>query len=629
MCGIFGVYWQNGRPADRHVVRTMTDALRHRGPDDEGVFLDGGFGFGMRRLSIIDLKSGSQPIGNEDGSVQVVLNGEIYNYRELSETLRRRGHALQTTSDTEVIVHLYEEHGADFVQHLRGMFAFAVWDSRRRLLVLGRDRLGIKPLYYAYTSQGLVFASELKAILRAADVAGDIDSRAVASYLRYGYVPDPLSIFRNVRKLPPGHILTFDGHHDPEPRKYWDPVPFFAERPDARSCDELVEELRWRLREAVRTHLVSDVPIGAFLSGGLDSSAVVALMALEGGQRFTTFSIGFRETDFNELPYARIVAERFGADHRELIVEPQSADRLATILAQFDEPFGDASALPTYFVSMLAAREVKVVLSGDGGDELFAGYDRYVVDERRRQLGWLSEGSVAGVVRGLSNALPEGTPGKNFLFNVTLPRTDRYLDEISRFGSRRLTRILRPGVVDRATDGVAERLETLRHLPFLSRFQLLDIATYLPADILTKVDRMSMAHSVEARVPLLDHPLVEFAAGIPSSYRLHRGETKYLFKRAIEGLVPAETLSRSKQGFAVPLEYWFRGEWHELLGDMLVSPGSMAHGFFDPADVGNAFELYRRSRRPDVLHRLWTVLAFEIWYRQMLSASRQALAYVE
>ena len=311
MCGIAGVYWKNGRPAEQRVVRAMTDTLRHRGPDEDGVFVDGTFGFGMRRLSIIDLKSGSQPIGNEDGSVQVILNGEIYNYRELSETLRRRGHTLLTTSDTEVIVHLYEDHGTDLVRHLRGMFAFAVWDSRRRLLVLGRDRLGIKPLYYAHTAEGLVFASELKAILRASNVAGDIDPGAVASYLRYGYVPDPLSIFRNVRKLPAGYLLTFNGEDPPEPQRYWDPVPFFEERPDARPADELVEELRWRLREAVRSHLVSDVPIGAFLSGGLDSSTVVALMALEGGQPLKTFSIGFRESDFNELPYARVVAERF------------------------------------------------------------------------------------------------------------------------------------------------------------------------------------------------------------------------------------------------------------------------------------------------------------------------------
>jgi asparagine synthase (glutamine-hydrolysing) len=628
MCGIVGVYWRNGRPADQRLVRTMTEALRHRGPDEEGIFVDGAFGFGMRRLSIIDLKSGSQPIGNEDGSVQVVLNGEIYNYRELAETLRRSGHALQTTSDTEVIVHLYEEHGTDLVRHLRGMFAFAVWDSTRRLLLLGRDRLGIKPLYYAHTPQGLVFASELKAILRATDVAGDIDPAAVASYLRYGYVPDPLSIFRNVRKLPAGHVLMFDGRSNPDPQTYWDPAPFFDERSDARSVDELVDELRWRLREAVRTHLISDVPIGAFLSGGLDSSTVVALMALEGGQPLTTFSIGFRERDFNELPYARIVAERFGTDHRELIVEPQSADRLETILAQFDEPFGDASALPTYFVSMLAGREVKVVLSGDGGDELFAGYDRYAVDQRRMQLGWLAETRAADAVRGVSEALPEGTPGKNFLFNLTLPRTERYLDEISRFGPRRLEKILRGTAFDSAADGVAEQLDRSRHLPFLSRLQLLDIATYLPADILTKVDRMSMAHSVEARVPLLDHPLVEFAASIPSKYRLHRGQTKYLFKRAIEAFVPAETVARSKQGFAVPLEYWFRGEWHELLGDMLLARGSMAHGFFDHSYVDKAYRLYRTSRRRDVLQRLWTVLAFEVWHRHTVRASQETRAHV-
>jgi asparagine synthase (glutamine-hydrolysing) len=625
MCGIVGVYWRDGRPAEESFVRAMNETLRHRGPDEEGVLIDGPFGFGMRRLSIIDLKSGSQPIGNEDGSIQVVLNGEIYNYRELAETLCRRGHVLRTTSDTEVIVHLYEEYGTELVQHLRGMFAFAVWDRRRRRLVLGRDRLGIKPLYYAHTSHGLIFASELKAISQVTEIASDIDPDAVISYLRYGYVPEPMSIFRDVRKLAAGELLVFEGDGAPHASKYWDPIAFFKEPRETPSPESLVEELQWRLRDAVRSHLVSDVPIGAFLSGGVDSSTVVALMAAEGGS-VATFSIGFRESEFNELPYARIVAQRFGTEHRELVAEPQSPERLEAILAQFDEPFGDPSAIPTYFVSMLAGREVKVTLSGDGGDELFAGYDRYVVDHRRARLGWIAGTPVAPVVRRLSERLPEGTRGKNLLYSVGLPRTERYLDDISRFGSRRLALIAADrirGCRRGAADGVAEHFGPSDGLPFVSRLQYLDMKTYLPGDILTKVDRMSMAHSVEARVPLLDHRLVEFAASIPASYHLHRGETKYLFKRAIQGLLPDEVVNRPKRGFAVPLAYWFSGDWHELLGDMLLAPGSMSHGFFDVSYVEGLYRLYQASRREDVLHRLWTLLAFEIWYRRIPTTRNQ------
>jgi asparagine synthase (glutamine-hydrolysing) len=627
MCGIAGVYWKDGRPTDGLLIRAMTDALHHRGPDDEGVRVDGSFGLGMRRLSIIDLESGHQPIANEDGSVHVVLNGEIYNYRDLARELIARGHALRTTSDTEVIVHLYEEHGRDLVNRLRGMFAFAIWDRRRRLLLLARDRLGIKPLYYAHTSAGLVFASELKAILQCPEISRTIEPAGVACYLRYGYVPDPLSIFREVRKLPAGHTLTFDGATVPEVRPYWDPIESFRTPRDG-SPEQWLDELRSRLRDAVRSHLVSDVPVGAFLSGGLDSSTVVALMALEAGRRITTFSIGFRESAFDELPHARVVAERYGTEHRELVVEPQDADVLATILAQFDEPFGDASALPTYFLCMLAAREVKVVLSGDGGDELFAGYDRYVVDQRRARLGWLAGTPAALVARRLSEAMPEGARGKNFLYNFSLPRTDRYLDAISRFAPRRLQQVAGEAFHDQGapTNGFHEHLDRARDLPFPTRLQYLDMKTYLPGDILTKVDRMSMAHSLEARVPLLDHLLVEFASGIPARYQLRGGETKHAFKRAIEGLLPADIVRRPKHGFAVPLEYWFRGDWHELLGDVLLAPTAMSHGFFRPAHVEDLYRLYRATRRRDVLDRLWVLLAFEIWHRRAVTVPAKVAA---
>jgi len=631
MCGIFGLRArEGGPPVAESVLRAMGASLRHRGPDDDGFLVDGAFGFGMRRLSIIDLTSGHQPLGNEDGSVQIVFNGEIYNYRDLAEQLRSRGHGFRTTSDTEVIAHLFEEMGADCVQPLRGMFAFAVWDRRRRSLLLARDRLGIKPLYYACVGHEVVFASELKAILQSPAVPRDVDPDAILAYLRYGYVPDPLSIFKHVRKLPPGHVMLVAADGTPEIRRYWDPAPAFANVHAASSPDALAEELRWRLRDAVRSHLVSDVPVGAFLSGGVDSSAAVALMAGELGRSVKTFSIGFPEREFDELPYARLVAERFETEHHELVVTPASLPQVESIIAQFDEPFADASAIPTYFVSTLAAREVKVVLSGDGGDELFAGYDRYAVDARRHRLG-----AVAGLAPGvkwLGQSLPDGTRGKNFLLNISLPRMERYLDSVSHFSPGRLAQLLNAEFVNGGrtqSDVMREHVERSDGLGFPGRLQYVDLKTYLPGDILTKVDRMSMATSLEARVPLLDHELVEFAAGIPSSLQLHGGERKRLFKRAIAGVLPPEVLDRPKQGFAVPLEYWLRGDWDAFLEGTLFTSSAVGMAIFDARYVRHLFELYRTTRRGDILHRLWTLAVFETWSRVMAAMPPDRVASVD
>ena len=616
MCGIFGIRGRDGgAPVDESLLRSMGAALQHRGPDDDGFLVDGTFGFGMRRLSIIDLASGHQPLGNEDGSLQIVFNGEIYNYRELSEQLRSRGHTLRTTSDTEVIVHLFEDVGAECVQHLRGMFAFALWDRRRRALLLARDRLGIKPLYYACVGEEVSFASELKAILRSPSVAQDVDPEAIVAYLTYGYVPDPLSIFKNVRKLPPGHVMVVSGDAPPRIQCYWDPAVAFANVHAASSPDALAEELRERLRDAVRSHLVSDVPLGAFLSGGVDSSTVVALMAAELGRSVKTFSIGFPEREFDELPYARRVAERFETEHHELIVTPAALPQVEGIIAQFDEPFADASAIPTYFVSTLAAREVKVVLSGDGGDELFAGYDRYAVDEGRQRLG--AAAALAPGLQWLGRALPDGTRGKNFLLNISLPRMERYLDSVSHFSPPRLAQLLSADFLCGRTssDVMDAHVERSRGLGFPGRLQYVDLKTYLPGDILTKVDRMTMANSLEARVPLLDHELVEFAAGIPSQLQLQGGERKRLFKRAVAPLLPAEVLERPKRGFAVPLEYWLRGDWDDFLHETLFSSSAVRMPIFDTQYVRGLYELYRATRRADVLHRLWTLVVFEIWSR--------------
>jgi asparagine synthase (glutamine-hydrolysing) len=625
MCGIYGVYLSDReRRVSEDTLSSMGEAIRHRGPDECGLLVDGAFGFGMQRLSIIDLKTGHQPIGNEDGSVQVVFNGEIYNYRELARDLIDRGHVLTTTTDTEVIVHLWEEHGVDCVRYLGGMFALAVWDARTRTLFVARDRLGIKPLYYAETREGFVFGSELKALLRMPAVTRRPSAEAALAYLRWGYVPDPLAILDGVSKLPAGHSLVVrDGRPIAAPRRYWDVTTFFAE-PHLGSENALVEELRWRLAESVKSHLVSDVPLGAFLSGGVDSSAVVAHMAAEHGT-VKTFSIGFEEPAYDERPWARLAAQRFGTDHYEFVVRPDSVDRIARIVDCFDEPFADASAIPMYFVSELARTHVKVVLSGDGGDEIFAGYDRYVVDHRRRHLSALRHLGLAPVLNTLSHAMPEGVPGKRYLAHAALPRIDRYLTGVSHFTDGALAGMLNPDLVRAlakdAGDAFAPHVVRGRGLGFPARLQHLDISTYLPGDILTKVDRMSMAHSIEARVPLLDHGFVEFAAGLPARLTLRHGRGKYLFKKALTGIVPDEILTRAKKGFSVPLDYWFRDGLEDFLADHLLGADALAHGCFGREPVHRLFALYHRTHRRGYLGQLWTLLVFELWHRGVMESA--------
>jgi asparagine synthase (glutamine-hydrolysing) len=619
MCGIYGVYFADrGRHVGEGTLEAMGHAIRHRGPDEAGRLIDGSFGFGMQRLSIIDLKTGQQPIGNEDGSVQVVFNGEIYNYRELARNLLERGHVLTTTSDTEVIVHLWEDFGPDCVRYLNGMFALAVWQRRDRTLFLARDRVGIKPLYYAETPAGLVFGSELKALLQVPDVERRVNAEAAVSFLRWGYVPDPLAILDNVWKLPPAHsLLVREGRVVSRPRPYWDLTPFFAE-PHRAAPSALVAELRTRLARSVKSHLVSDVPLGAFLSGGVDSTSVVAHMAAEYGASIKTFSIGFDEPAYDERRWSRLAAERFSTDHHELVVQPQSVDRIADIVSYFDEPFADASAIPTYFVSELARTQVKVVLSGDGGDELFAGYERYVVDHRRRHLDMLHRLGLAPALAGVSRLLPEGTPGKRFLHDASLSRIDRYLAAITHSTDAALAGLLSAdgaGALARRDATFAPHVARGRALPFPARLQQLDVATYLPGDILTKVDRMSMAHSIEARVPLLDHTLVEFAAGLPPELAFANGAGKSLFKRALAGVVPDEILDRPKKGFSVPLPFWFRGGLTDFVGDHLLGQPALAAGWIHAPATARLFERFRRTQRPSDLAQLWSILIFELWHR--------------
>ena len=612
MCGIAGVVGFDGGPVREEQILGMCGALTHRGPDGQGLYLAPGVGLGMRRLSIIDLYTGAQPVQSEDGSAWVVFNGEIYNYRDLRLGLEARGHRFYTSSDTEVIVYLYEDRGRDCVEALRGMFAFAVWDRARRTLLLARDRLGIKPLFYTQIGRRVAFASELKALLQLPEVQARIDWRALGSLLATLHTPSDQSIVAGVRKLEPGHVLVAEAGREVRIERYWD-VRFDPE--GGRSEAEVADQLRGLLEDSVRLHLVSDVPVGAFLSGGVDSSSVVALMSRSSGGPVKTFSIGFRDEDFDETPDARRVAAVFGTEHHEEILEPDAASILEDVAYHLDEPFGDSSAIPTYMVSRLAARHVKVALSGDGGDELFAGYDRYRTEGRDRRHGPLRRWLMGRVGR----LWPRGLRGRNRLLLLSMSAGRRYLSRMTLYETEEKRELLRPDAFEEVArhDPWSRELERLsRGGHWLSRLQDLDIKSYLPDDILTKVDRMSMAHSLETRVPLLDHKVVEFAAKIPPEMLLSRGRSKRILRRAMAGLLPESVFERPKRGFAIPLGRWFRGPLKDYPRDLLLSERSRSRGIFDTAAVER---LLSDARRGGVLDLpVWTLLSFELWCRVFL-----------
>jgi asparagine synthase (glutamine-hydrolysing) len=615
MCGIAGIAGLGQREVRMDEVRSMCGALYHRGPDDEGYYCSPDVVLGMRRLSIIDLQTGAQPIGNEDGSVQVVFNGEIYNFGELRKDLESRGHVFSTSTDTEVIVHSYEEYGLAAVERFRGMFAFALWDCRTRRLLIARDRLGIKPLYYGLINGRLVFASELKAILQLPEVERELDWRSVSHFFSFLTTPKDAAIIAGIRKLEPGYFLTHSPGRAPLLKRYWD----VAFHPDHRKSEaQFAEELRGLLEESVRLRMIADVPVGAFLSGGLDSSSVVATMAGMSSRPVKTFSIGFSEEDFSELASARQVAAKFGTDHHELVLEPNALGVIEEIAASLDEPFGDSSAIPTYMVSKLAAQHVKVVLSGDGGDELFAGYDRYLVEARERRFA--PPALLRQLFRVAARWIPEGVRGANFLRHHSLTGADRYLDSSTLFRAHQKQKLFTPDALPHlaAHDPVSARLEEMPsdRGDWLGALQLHDLKHYLPLDILTKVDRMSMAHSIEARVPLLDHRLVEFAATIPPEMRMRGEETKYIFKRAMRGILPDAIIDRPKRGFAIPLGRWFRGKLEGFANDLLLSSACRHRGILNPGYLRELLAQHQRGRDLD-LH-LWTAISFELWCRNFL-----------
>jgi asparagine synthase (glutamine-hydrolysing) len=600
----------------------MCRMMIHRGPDEEGVYLAPGVALGMRRLSIIDLSSGQQPVSNEDGTVWVVFNGEIYNYRELRQRLIARGHKLRTSSDTETIVHLYEDYGAQCVDHLRGMFTFAIWDTRRRQLLVARDRLGIKPLYYAELDGGVAFASELKPMLQLPEVGRKLSWQAVGHLFTFLATSPSQSIVDGVRKLEPGHIAV--GRGGPlRIERYWD-VEF---EPDERSTEnELVERLRELLTESVKLHEIADVPFGAFLSGGIDSSAVVGTMAGLTTDRVKTFSIGFAEAEYDELQHARRVADAFGTEHHELVLRPDVVQIAEDLAWYLDEPFGDTSAIPTYMVSKLASEHVTVVLTGDGGDELFGGYDKYVTEERERKLARVPS-AIRKVMGAIGDTMPEGMHGRRFLQHLALDGSRRYLDASTLFRAEELCKLFRPDAYAQIAryDPLVDALSHLRGMDrdWMSAIQYCDLHMYLPLDILTKVDRMTMAHSIEARPPLLDHKLVEFAATVPAHLRMKDGATKYLLKRAMRGVLPDDIIDRKKQGFAVPLAHWFRGELAGFTRDLLFSDRCRERSLYDRNYVERLLKLHEGGRDIDL--QLWTLLSLELWCRRVLDAPIAAI----
>jgi asparagine synthase (glutamine-hydrolysing) len=602
----------------------MCQTIVHRGPDDEGIYAQGPVGLGMRRLSIIDLSGGRQPIHNEDGTVWVVFNGEIYNFLELRQELEERGHKFYTHADTEVIVHLYEEMGGDCVKKLRGMFAIALYDERKQSLLLARDRLGKKPLHYALHHGRLLFASEIKAILAVAPELAEIAPDGLLQYFYFGYIPDPHTAFQHIHKLPPGHLLEYS-HGEVKIQEFWD-VPEYGTLP-TMSEEEALGELERRLDEAVRARLISDVPLGALLSGGVDSSIIVALMARASAAPVKTFTIGFQAEKFNESKYARLVAERFGTDHRELILDPNLEETLTFLTSMLEEPFGDSSMLPTYYVCRMARQGVTVALSGDGGDELFAGYDRYLVAMDRQKFDWMPQWLGRLYRDQFHHRIPNGMYGKNLAWNASLTPRDRYLDDVSFLPALHRERSL---FTDEFLQNAGQLPSPLRQWQrfyddapakdSLSRLLYLDTKTYLTADILAKVDRMSMATSLEVRVPMLDHEFVEWVAALPVEWKFRQGTRKYILKRLAERLgIPGELLHRPKQGFQLPLVDWMRNEMKDQFLRVLLEPRTLERGYFKPECVQSLVDEHVRGRR-NRSGLLWRMLVLELWHRNFMES---------
>jgi asparagine synthase (glutamine-hydrolysing) len=628
MCGIAGkLNFERGESVTYGAITQMCAVMRHRGPDDQGLYLDGHFGMGMRRLSIIDLSTGKQPIRNEDGTIWTVLNGEIYNYLELRTLLQQKGHTFYTHTDTEVIVHLYEQYGERFVDHLTGMFGVAVWDTRRKTLTLARDRLGIKPLYYTANTKRLLFGSELKAIL-ADGVDRQIDLQAVHDYLSFNYVPGPRTIFKEIRSLPAGHLLICSGSRLAL-KRYWDLGYPDASNGASRSEESYCEELYSLLTTTVKQHLASDVPLGVFLSGGVDSSTLVALMSKISSQPVRTFSIGFEEESYNELADAAAVAKQFGTEHHELVVSPKIIDLLPELVRFFDEPFADSSAVPVYCVAKLAREHVKVALSGEGGDEVFAGYQTYAAYRLAEFYKRLPRSLAATIIPAIVARLPVSHDkvsfdyrAKRFIKGALLEPADAHYWWKVIFSEEAKTELYAAG-----ENGFIDPLRLYRDTyqgcsarDPLTRLQHIDLKIYLPDDILVKADRMSMANSLEARVPFLDHRVVEFATALPARLKLRGLTKKYILKRAMSRDLPANVLKGKKRGFNVPIPAWLAHELCDLVHDVLAPARLKDVGLFCPEAV-TAMIRDHELKRMDYSRNIWCLLVFMLWHEEYARCS--------
>ncbi len=617
MCGIAGFLLRNqtAMPAD---VRAMTDVIRHRGPDDEGVYTDGPCGIGMRRLSIIDLSTGHQPISNEDGSVWMVFNGEIYKYKELRDDLIRRGHRFRTNSDTETIVHLYEERGVEGLEQLRGMFAFCIWDAKKRTILLARDRFGKKPLYYANTPGGFFFGSELKC-LRVAGVPLDLDQEALRLYFQFGYISDPYSPFRSIRKLMPGCWMECSADGNVREGRYWRLPPFSEDNRTGLNEAETKQKLRELFDESVRIRMIADVPLGAFLSGGIDSSLVVASMALQSSKPVKTFSIGFEEAAYNELDFARLIANKYKTEHHEIVVRPDSVSLINKLVRHYDEPFADPSAIPTYIVSEFTARHVKVALSGDGGDEFFAGYTIVNNTYKYKYLDGIPA-PLRGMVSGIASALPYSAYGKNFLRAIgSRTSLDRY------FNSNYAAYFLRQRMLHPEWMLPADAAFLRKMLPdcfppeggdIVSQMMYFEATANLTGDMLVKVDRASMAASLEVRCPMLDQKFCEFATRIPNSWKWQDGKGKRILLAALGDRLPPELLTRSKMGFGVPLDQWFRGPLQELVHDRLLGKSFLDRGIVSPEFMRYLVQEHESGRRRNE-DQLYALLMLELWFESL------------
>jgi asparagine synthase (glutamine-hydrolysing) len=626
MCGICGIFnFEISNQFDPGMLQEMCGVLYHRGPDDEGYYTNKNIGLGMRRLSIIDLESGNQPISNEDKSIWIVFNGEIYNYKELKKELLNKGHFFSTRSDTETIVHAYEEYGNDCVTRLNGMFAFALWDQKRNLLLLARDRLGKKPLYYYFNGRSLIFASEIKSLLKSGMIEPCLDVEALDLFLTFEYIPAPWSIFKKIRKLLPGHILEVKDSKCTA-TSYWDLTMENSQHAYEKPEIRLIE----LLEDSVRLRMISDVPLGIFLSGGVDSSAILAMMSRHSSMPIKTFSIGFDDDSYNELKHARLVAKMFNTDHHEEIIKPDVVKWIENLIYFLDEPLGDTSIFPTYLVSRLARKDVKVVLSGDGGDEIFAGYETYIANKVDRIYSRIPKFLMEDLVKKTIKILPPSSKKKGilnktkrFLEGSTLPehmQHVRWMIYLSEEEKRVLyNKEFRNSLHNTNSYGWLEHyFDRVSSVEPLKQQQYVDIKTFLADDILVKVDRMSMANSLETRAPLLDYRLVEFAAELSPSLKLRGLKSKYIFKKALREYLPKSILLRKKEGFSSPIKNWLRKDLKPMMMDVLSSSIVRQRGYFNSSYVERLINEHAAGKENHA-HRLWPLMLFELWHHNYLN----------